>query len=295
MADPSNGYRERALAALSALPPFPPVLNRLIATMGDQAASLQEIAKIIQADPVIAGQVLQVANSALYARCATVASIPRAVALLGVNKLRNIAIAMSLTRTLRMVHRVPGWSNQRFNLESLTCALICDALARRLPIPDPEAAFAAGLLHHLGTVLIVFALPEKYAAITNGSHANGTSILDREREIIGVTHAELSASALRQWNLPESISSAAEHHHDPEGEKSRLKPGEIGLSLAIACADEYIGGSRSREARPVETGPQFQAGPLEPFKPLGIKLVSAGFLENVDSELKIIGGVLHGR
>jgi HD-like signal output (HDOD) protein len=291
----TNGYRERALAALNDLPPFPPVLNQLIATMGEQTNSINEIAKIVQIDPVIAGQVLQVANSAMYARSASISSIPRAAALLGVNKLRNLAIAMSVTRTMRPKRMVPGWSDQRFNVESLICALICDALARRLPIPNPDAAFAAGLLHHLGTLLIAFALPDKYARIHDNGHSNGTSTLDREREAIGTTHAELAGSALRQWNLPAPICDAAEYHHDPEREKRDLKPGEIGLSLAIACADEYIATSRNRKGRMMEIEPQFQGEPPEPFKPLGMRLAAANFLETVDAELHVIGGVLFGR
>lgn len=284
----SNGYRERALAALDVLPPFSPVLNQLIATSADQAAPLREVARIIQTDPVIAGEVLQISNSALYARCGTVGSISRAVALLGVNKLRNLAITMSLKRTLRAAGALPGWSNQQFNLESLTCALICDALARRLPVRDPEAAFAAGLLHHLGKLLIVFALPEKYAAI---AQSNGNSPLDHEREVIGVTHAQLSGAALRQWNLPVSICSAAEYHHDPDREKESLKPGEFGLSLAIACADQYIEGSRPTSAGLAEVEPLFQTA-FEPFMPLGIRLASVGFLETVEEEVRVIGGVL---
>lgn len=274
----AKGYRERALTALDALPRFSPLLDRLIANLNEQENSLREISRIVQSDSVIAGHVLQVANSAQYARRATVATIPRAVAIVGVNKLRNIALAMAFRRSLSSMKRPAGWSDRRFSTESVTCALICDALASRFPVPDPEAAFAAGLLHHLGILLIACTVPERYVALINTRDATGTMILDCERELIGVTHPELSAYVFHQWNLPASICYAAEYHHDPDLESPHLKPGEIGLSRVIACADEYIWGLRNPDMKPDS----------EPFSPLGIKLESAGFLEHVQAEVQTV-------
>ncbi len=228
--------RERALRSLGQLPPFPATLNRLIATLAREDASFVEIGDLIEKDTVVAGNVLKIVNSALYSRRTTVTSVRHAVSLLGINKLRNAALGMSVTRMWSQV-RVPStWSMGRFNMHSVATAILADSLAQRVQVDDPEGAFVAGLFHDVGRLLITVGLPEEYSLISRMSPRDANERATCEREVLGCTHAELSRDAVQAWKLPDSVQRAVLFHHNP------LPPQRDTLSLSrlVATANAYV-------------------------------------------------------
>src|ERR1043166_2754118 len=117
-------WRDRVLAALDKLPPFSPVLTRLLATLADEDASFGELAGIIETDAVLAGNLLRVVNSPLYGRVSTINSVRHAVAILGSIKIRNLVLGLSVSRRWAGA-RVPGkWDARRFNAHSLAVAVL---------------------------------------------------------------------------------------------------------------------------------------------------------------------------
>src|SRR5450755_3884872 len=111
----SSNVRDRALKALGQLPPFSPILNRLIASLAQEDVSFAKLADLIEKDTVLAGNVLRLVNSALYGLCGTVSSIRHAISLLGVGKLRNAMLSMSVSRMWSQLKTPPGWSMADFN------------------------------------------------------------------------------------------------------------------------------------------------------------------------------------
>jgi HD-like signal output (HDOD) protein len=235
---PVAGLRERALRTLSQLPPFSPILNRVLASLASEDVSFVAIAELIEKDTVLAGNTLRLVNSALYGRRATVNSVGHAVSLLGVNKLRNATLGMSVTRLWNQVRTPPGWSMAKFNLHSVATAMLADTLSQEVPVEYAEGAFAAGLFHDLGRLLMAIGLPDEYTQVTMLHAAAGGSRCACERAIFGFTHAELSSDALEQWNLPEEIRVAVRYHDSPE----LAPPGLGGLSLSrvIHAATGYV-------------------------------------------------------
>jgi len=229
--------RARALESLGRLPPFSPILNRLLASLAREDVSFVHISDVIEKDTVLAGNVLRLVNSALFGRGATINSVRHAVALLGVNKLRNATLSMSVTRMWNQVKVPRGWSMSRFNLHSVATAMLGDVAAQAAPIDYAEGAFAAGLFHDLGRLLMAIALPDEYEQITMLSASGHFARWECEMEVVGFTHAELSADALERWNLPAEIRSAVLYHHTPE--LAQAADGQISLSRAVAAVDAY--------------------------------------------------------
>ncbi len=289
LTDTANHYRERALQVLSDLPPFSPILDRLLATLSNEDVSISRVSEIIENDTVIAGNVLKLVNSAMYGRRGTVNSIRHAVSMLGINKLRNAVFAMSITRVWNSVRTAPGWSTARFNQRSVACGLLCDCLAQRLPIAYPEGAFVAGLFHDLGQLLIAVSLHEEYRRIQDLIASEFGSAIDCEVEVLGISHADISADALAIWNLPPAIQRAVRFHHAPEQEPKDPVHGKFGLALAIACSEAY-----SDLAMDSMTGKTTPDEPqLEPFAPLGITSKETAFLTEYHTELDALAGMFH--
>jgi HD-like signal output (HDOD) protein len=234
-ASASPSLKQKALDALAELPPFPAILTRLIAAMTGENVSFAVLGDLIEKDAIIAANLLHVVNSALYARRGTINSVRHALSLLGMDKVRNAVLGMSVTRMWSKVAMPVSWSMARFNLHSSDAAILSDLLAQRVAVDYPEGAFVAGLLHDVGRMLIARALPAEHERIL-ALHASGMPHLDCEQQILGWTHPELSAEALTFWNLPEPISTAVRDHHHLEGEPPQVFP----LSRALGAANYYV-------------------------------------------------------
>src|SRR5437764_6641995 len=90
--------RDRVMGELDKLPPFSPVLTRLLATLADDDVSFGAMAGIIETDAVLAGNLLRVVNSPLYGRIAPINSVRHAVAIMGTTKIRNLWLVIGVSR-----------------------------------------------------------------------------------------------------------------------------------------------------------------------------------------------------
>lgn len=263
-ASPSSA-RDKALRVLGQLPPFSPILNRLIASLAQQDVSFAKIADLIEKDTVLAGNILKVVNSALYGLPGTINSIRHAVSLLGINKLRNATLSMSVARMWNQVKTPPGWSMASFNLHSAGVAILADLLAQRVSVDYPEGAFAAGLFHDLGWLLVALGLPEEFKQIDRLCQQNEKWAFEYEVQVLGVTHADLSADALATWNLPERIQTAVRYHCTPDLDPNGAG-GKTSLSRIVYAADQYVQGNGTA----LSVFEKETAGDQNPLEALGL-------------------------
>ncbi len=230
---------DSALAILAKLPPFSLTLNRLLGTLSHEDVSLAKISDLIEKDPVLAGNVLGLVNSALYGRRGRVNSVRHAVSLLGVSKLRNAALGMSVTRLWGKVRTAPSWSMVNFNQHAIASAILADLLSQEVAVVYPEGAFVAGLLHDLGKLLVAVGLPDSYLEIDRLCGLGGQTAARVEMDVLGFTTADLSAEALRTWNLPEQIQVAVRYHDCVEGDPTPAGLNEFPLSRVVGAAHRY--------------------------------------------------------
>jgi HD-like signal output (HDOD) protein len=234
---PGRALKRQALGALGKLPPFSPILNKLLATLAGEDISFSKLSELIEKDAVIAGNLLHLSNSALFARANHIASVRHALAILGVDKMRNAVLGMSISRMWNSVKVSAGWSMARFNMHSASVAILSDLMAQRLPVNDPEGAFVSGLFHDLGRLLIAMGLPVEFERLVHRHENSNLSWIECEQEILGFTHPELSAEALAGWKLPETIQIAARDHHNP----APFQPGEpVPLSCILDVANRHV-------------------------------------------------------
>ncbi len=226
------------MRSLDQLPPFSPVLNHLIASLADDDVSFAKLANVIERDTVLSGNVLRLVNSALYGRRGTVSSVRAAVSILGLTKLRNFLLGLSVSKLWAKVKTPGGWSMSRFNEHAVSAALLADGIVQKIRVDYPEGAFVAGLLHDLGRLMIAISLPDEFDRILAVQRAGGQPLESCEAELLDVTHSELSAAALARWNLPGPIQKAVLYHHRPQLDPARGASSILPLSHALAAANE---------------------------------------------------------
>src|ERR1043165_2295655 len=161
---PEKGLERIVNAAIAEgsldLPPPPQIASEVMrltrgdavnGTAGDTSAA--ELAQLIQRDVALAGQVMRVSNSALYARRTPVVTLPQAIAWLGIREIRNIAFAVAVQGQVFN----SAYFNQAMNelwRESVITALFAQEIAR-LKRRNVESAYLCGLLHRVGMAVIL--------------------------------------------------------------------------------------------------------------------------------------------
>jgi HD-like signal output (HDOD) protein len=272
--------KARALLALKALPPLSPVLHRVIASLAHEDVSFAKVAELIEKDMALAGNILQLVNSPLYSVRGTVSSVRHAVSILGVNKLRNAVLGLSAAQMWRSLRTPPGWLMADFNRHSVSVAILADLLSQHLPVRDSVGAFVAGLFHDLGLLLVAIGLPAEYKQIALLCEKDPQGSATHEFQVLGTTHAELSAEALAIWNLPAPISAAVRYHMRPELDPEASADG-IALSRILHVANAYVGAATVSFCVMEETA----CGADSSLESLGLGDQVAGVLSEFENEL----------
>lgn len=191
-------------------------------------ASAERMARLIQTDPAMAGRVIRFANAVAAGSSRHVASVSRAITILGMFRLRQIVLGFSLVDEYRS-GRCRTFDYGRYWSISLATALAAQRLAEVAQSP-PGESFTCGLLAGVGRLALATVFPEDYACILEKTH-EPEALLRAEDECFGIDHAQLSAEMLAGWGLPEIFVEAVRHH---EGQSRPWEPGS--RAYALACA-----------------------------------------------------------
>lgn len=275
--------KARALLALGALPPLSPVLHRVIASLAHEDVSFAKVAELIEKDMALTGNILQLVNSPLYSVRGTVSSVRHAVSLLGVSKLRNTVFGLSATQMWRSLRTPPGWLMADFNRHSVSVAILADLLSQRLTVKDSVGAFVAGLFHDLGLLLVAIGLPAEFEQIALLCEKDPQDPAKHEVQVLGTTHAELSAEALGIWNLPAPIRTAVRYHARPELDPEASADG-IALSRLLHAANAYVGATTGSFCVMEETA----RGNDSSLESLGLGDQAPGVISEFENELAAI-------
>ncbi len=208
------------------LPTIPVLLVHILAVVDGDRSSARDLVDVLQRDQALTARILRLANSSFFGCPREVASLTRAVMLLGFSAVRNIALGVKIWDTLRTG---TNFSLARLWEHSALVAAAAKLVAQKTRAVEPEMAFTAGLLHDIGQVVLRMRFGVEYDRITE---AGDGSVTDREQAAFGVDHAQAGGWLAEAWALPEWIAVAAQCHHDV------LEPGsEIGSSDVVNVAN----------------------------------------------------------
>jgi len=235
--------RDQALKGLDRLPHLSSGIGTLLAKLAFRNVGYEELTEVVSRDSLLCGHILRTVNSAGFARSRTITSVQQAMTLLGLSKLRRIAVSFSVTNTFSKTRTPQSWSRTCFNLHSAATAIVAESIAAALNAPNCQGAFLAGLLHDIGKLLIAITAPQQYEMSLELASASGRPLVECERELLGTDHAELSGLALTRWSLPEPVCRAVFHHHaDDLDEQVQRHPASTYLLLALIIprADHFV-------------------------------------------------------
>jgi HD-like signal output (HDOD) protein len=237
-----SSVRSHTMQCLDRLPKLSPLMTQLLAQLSRRNCEIQDLAQTVERDPMLSGQILRLANSAVFGRLRPVASVRHAVAMVGIGAMRKFVLTSSISNLFSHTRVAANFSIRRFNVHSVATATLLELLSEEVPFESSADAFLAGLLHDIGKLLIAISLPRQYEEILALLAVTGSTLIEAERDVIGIDHAELSGLAVSRWELSEAIQWAACYHHQPEEGAAMERPSlqKAGLSLGVHYADAYI-------------------------------------------------------
>lgn len=197
------------------IPTLPTVALRVLEKVGSQDCTLDAVGEIIRQDPSLCGLIVKTLNSALYSFSRPVASVDKALVMLGLTRVRSLILTLYLP-AIRASCPTPAILAD-FWKSSVIGAIITRELSTRYSRRDPECDLLAALMRDLGQLILLQGRCDEYTAILREAANKPHSYLcDMEMAAFGVTHADVSAELLRRWRLPDSLTNAVAWHHRPE-------------------------------------------------------------------------------
>ena len=199
-----------------ALPTLPLVAYRVIEAVAQPDTSAEEVARILSLDPALTARTLRLANSEFYGFPRKVGSVDLAVVVLGSNTLRDLVLSASVFQTLGEGDAGGNEVMEGLWNHSLACGVAARCLAERCGYRLSSEAYAAGLLHDIGKVVLRQTDPERFQAVIAMVKEQGEAMEDAERGLFGSSHAEVGAWLAERWGLPADLVEAIACHHRPE-------------------------------------------------------------------------------
>jgi len=217
------------------LPSPPQALARVIQAASDPSVPVASLARAVSSDASLSVQLLRMVNSSMYNRGTRIATVDRAVAMLGNRSLRNLALCVAVQNCVR--GGMGKFDLEGFWEDSLRRAVAARMLAESFPQADVDAveAFTFGLLQDLGVVALVQTAPDR-AEVWMASR--GRMAEDRRRtelEVFGMAHDDIAESLIAAWSLPPELAMPMRHHHHPA-----LAPAEFRSRCMLAGQAELL-------------------------------------------------------
>ena len=202
----AHTHLSESLASPQSIAPMPRVCAQLAELTAQQATDAAQLARLIQSDPALAGEIMRVANSPALRPRAPIVSLQQAVSWLGVAEVRNIAMAVMLRGE---VFTAPGHEPESEELwrEAWLAALWAKEIARERR-KHVESAFLAALMHRTGAALAL--------KILSGFESRQPSVMDAKSfaDLVVEFEARFGRLLMSSWRLPDDVQDAASDWRD---------------------------------------------------------------------------------
>jgi HD-like signal output (HDOD) protein len=210
------------VAGVNDLVPLPQAYVRIRELVHHPDSSLYEITRVITNDAGLTGRILRIANSAHMGLITKVDTLSRAVQVLGLDQVHDLALATTAIEALAKIE-IKAFDLYGFWRRSIYCAVVARLLGKRCAIVKQDRLFVAGLLHEVGHLVLAHKEPALYADMRATAIERRIPLYQVERDVLGFDYAAVSAALLNNWQLPEEIIDPIKRHNsdlskaDPQG------------------------------------------------------------------------------
>ena len=207
---------QSAITEISHIATLPEVTMKIIQLVENPDSTAQDLNKVISNDPALGARILKVVNSAFYGLPGQIGSINRAIVLLGLNAVKNIAIAASLAKLFRGGRIAPNFDARDLWTHAIASATGTRLLSDKIGLGLPDEAFLAGLIHNIGILVEIQARRPKFVELLDKMDKNpDLTLRQAETQTLGANHEQFGAGLCKMWKFPQSFIYVTGFHHHP--------------------------------------------------------------------------------
>ena len=230
---------ERLVREVERFPTLPDVATRALEELERAECDFEEVASLVSLDPVLAGRVLRMANSAYFGAVHKAESVEAGLARMGIRECRALILTVAL---MDAMPELPAPHNAKvFWTLSLASALVSQQIAVDLEYEPPERAYLAGLVHLLGEAVLAIQFTDRFRRAIEVARRDALPLSVSLTEEFGCDHAGLSAHILTRWSFPQEVIDAVRFQFTP----SQSRSSDLLCSLVVAgdgqCRDFGLG------------------------------------------------------
>ena len=210
----------RRMRHKSDFPALSDAVVRIQRVTQSEDASIAGVTDEIVRDVALTNKLLRMVNTAHFrnAGAGTIASVSRAVSLVGLAGIRTMALSLVLLEHMQDKAHVARL--KEMFLMAMMTGTLCDELTPLAKAHDEP--FLAGMMSQLGRMLTEFYFPEEASLIRRRVEPSwqrgewSQAIEDRAvGEVLGLSYEQLGVGVTKVWGLPDSLRRAIAR---PEGE-----------------------------------------------------------------------------
>lgn len=226
---------KRITQEISELPTLPTVVTQMISMVNDPKTTAADLARVISTDQALTAKILRLVNSAFYGFQRKIGTVNLAIVILGFEAVKNLSLSLSIVKQLFSDVENTVFDHKRFWEHSVACAMAGRLLSERLKYRTNGEAFAAGVLHDVGKLVLSQHFREELELALDLAWREDIPMHEAESAVIGVTHAEIGGELANMWNLPSRLAHAIAYHHDPaQAPESQQLAGVVHLADILA-------------------------------------------------------------
>jgi putative nucleotidyltransferase with HDIG domain len=238
--------RARIDARLSGSTGLPSLRNHhsaLRELMDADERSTSEIAEIIRRDPSLTTRLLHMVNAINYGSSKRPTNLDEAVFYVGVRQIRQLAMMTQIVEDLQQIAQETPFPWREFWRHSIATALMTREVTSLIQSQSDDIDYVAGLIHDIGRIVMATTFPDHFVEIYHGRAGERGDLLQLEREVLGINHAELGAIYIRKQKLPEVLVEIVQFHHSPQLSRYHSK-----ISAAVQISDLLVRHSKIGES-----------------------------------------------
>ena len=206
---------ESVVNQIQSLPTLPQVVHKVISMVENPGVSSAELAKTISLDASLVSIILKVVNSAFYGLPRKISTLTQATVILGFNTIKNIVLTASVFTAFEGGGTSNRFDRKKFWEHSISCAVACKVLSKRIRLGLPEEAFVAGLIHDIGKIVLDQFLHDKFEEVLDVVDAKDISFRLAEKDVLGVDHTQIGEWLCDKWRFPKQVQESVQFHHSP--------------------------------------------------------------------------------
>jgi HD-like signal output (HDOD) protein len=211
--------KEQILAVIqtyiSKMPSLPITVSKILQICNDPKTSPADLNQVISLDPVLMGRVMKLINSAYYSLSTQITSLVRAIIMLGINTVKNLALSTAVLGQLSSKNNFQALNIDGFWRHSLCVGVTAKLIAikRRKDPKQLEEYFVAGLLHDIGKIPLNNKLSTEYVEAMSLTEKERLPLFITEERTMEVNHCEVGRLIIKSWNLGPVMEDVVFFHH----------------------------------------------------------------------------------